>query len=66
MAIRHKLWRIHRKQLFGINRFLNEAIDEEIRILEEENKYGIDIEKLKSMKTAVIISSQSTNERPQY
>ena len=46
------------------NRFLNEAIDEEIRILEEEIKYGIDIEKLKSMKTAVIISSQSTNERP--
>ncbi|MBC8490290.1 MAG: type I restriction endonuclease subunit R, partial [Bacteroidetes bacterium] len=46
------------------NRFLNEAIDEEIIILEEENKYGIDIEKLKSMKTAVVISSQSTNERP--
>lgn len=45
-------------------KFLKEAVDEEIKILEDDNPYGIDIEKLKSLKTAVVISSQSTNERP--
>lgn len=45
------------------NRFLGEAIDEEIKRLEDDNPIGIDIEKLKDMKTAVVISSQSTNDR---
>ena len=46
------------------NKYLLNAIKDKIQELENDNPYGIDIDKLKTLRTGVVISSQSTNDRP--